>query len=328
MRTRNPTPPVIPARCAAGRGACVRAIVLALAAVSAGSAAGGGAAAQAGPVTPDDGRHAGGQGERAPVVLITGSTDGLGAEVARRMAARGAHVIVHGRNLERGRAVVAEIERQGTGSAAFFPADLADLAAVRALADAILRDYDRLDVLVNNAGIWLNDTERRVSADGHELHFAVNYLAGFVLTRRLLPLLERSAPARIVNVASGAQQPVDFDDVMIERGYTGGRAYARSKLAQVMFTLDLADELEGTGVTAVALHPASLMDTPMVRAAGVRPRSSVAEGADAVINAITSPGLRSGEYLNGLEPARAHRQAYDLDARDRLRRLSARLADG
>jgi NAD(P)-dependent dehydrogenase (short-subunit alcohol dehydrogenase family) len=263
--------------------------------------------------------------EGQQVVLVTGSTDGLGAEVARRLAARGAHVIVHGRNRERGAALVAEIERAGQGSAAFYAADLADLAAVHDFADAILRDYDRLDVLVNNAGIWLNDGERRVSADGHELHFAVNYLAGFLLTRRLLPLLERSAPARIINVASSAQQPVDFDNVMLERGYSGGRAYGQSKLAQILFTVDLAEELAGRGVTALALHPATLMDTPMVRAAGVPARSTVDDGADAVMRLVTEPGLESGQYFNGQRAARANAQAYDAEARERLRRLATTL---
>jgi NAD(P)-dependent dehydrogenase (short-subunit alcohol dehydrogenase family) len=301
------------------RGAGARAVTFTLAAaLSAGTAASAGGQAAAS-------QDRAGHGAHRQVILVTGSTDGLGAEVARRLGARGAHVIVHGRNLERGKAVVAEIEREGAGSAAFYAADLADLDEVRAFADAILRDYERLDVLVNNAGIWLNDGERRVSADGHELHFAVNYLAGFLLTRRLLPLLVRSAPARIVNVASGAQQPIDFDDVMLERRYTAGRAYAQSKLAQVLFTVDLAAELEGAGVTVLALHPASLMDTPMVRAAGVQPRSTVDEGADAVMNLVTTAGLESGQYFNGLRPARAHDQAYDRAARDSLRRLSERL---
>src|SRR5690606_30926620 len=145
-----------------------------------------------------------------------GSTGGLGREVALRLAAGGAHVIVHGRDAERGRQVVEEIERGGVGSARFYAADLGSFAEVRRLAEEIRRDYDRLDVLVNNAGIWLTQGERQLSADGHELHFQVNYLSGFLLTRELLPLLRRSAPARIVNVASGAQRPIDFDDVMLE----------------------------------------------------------------------------------------------------------------
>lgn len=259
------------------------------------------------------------------VVLITGSTDGLGREVARRLATAGAHVVVHGRDRDRGLGLVGEIEKEGRGSAAFYPADLASLDEVRRLADAIRQNYDRIDVLVNNAGIWLaGSEERRLNAAGHELHFAVNYLSGVLLTRLLLPLIENGRDPRIINVASAAQVPIDFDDVMLASGYNPSRAYAQSKLAQVMFTIDLAEEL--AGVTVVALHPATLMDTPMVRSAGVRPRSAVAEGADAVINLVTSPDIESGTYFDGLQPARAHPQAYDSEARARLRALGRELA--
>jgi NAD(P)-dependent dehydrogenase (short-subunit alcohol dehydrogenase family) len=260
------------------------------------------------------------------VILITGSTDGLGREVARRLAAHGHHVVVHGRNRERGAALVAEIEEEGKGSARFYAADFASLAAVRELAAAIRRDYDRLDVLVNNAGIWARGSNERVlSEDGHELQFAVNYLAGYLLTRELLPLLLASSPARIVNVASAAQTPIDFDDVMMVRGYTGGRGYGQSKLAQIMFTFDLARELEGTGVTVNALHPATLMDTRMVREAGVAPRSTVDEGARALLRLVTAADAGSGRYFDVQQPARAHAQAYDPAALARLRRLSDEL---
>jgi NAD(P)-dependent dehydrogenase (short-subunit alcohol dehydrogenase family) len=258
------------------------------------------------------------------VVLVTGSTDGLGREVAIRLAATGAQVIVHGRSQERGAEVVAEITRAGTGSARFYPADLASFEQVRGLIASILRDYQRLDVLVNNAGIWL-DGPRQTSADGHELHFQVNYLSGFLLTRGLLPLLVKSAPARVVNVSSGAQQPIDFADVMLTRGYNDGRAYAQSKLAQVMFTIDLARELQSSGVAVTALHPATYMDTGMVVSRGIQPRSSVEEGAEAVVHLATAEGLTSGQYFNGKSPARANAQAYDQAARDQLARLSREL---
>ena len=260
------------------------------------------------------------------VSLVTGSTDGLGREVAIRIAATGAHVIIHGRNAERGAEVVAEIQRQGKGTARFYRADLASLAEVRAFGEAILRDYDRLDILINNAGIGSRvPAERELSADGHELRFAVNYLSHFLLTRMLLPRLKASAPSRIINVASIGQAPIDFDDVMIERDYSGSRAYGQSKLAQIMFTIDLARELQGTGVSVYALHPATYMDTHMVRSAGIEPRSTVAEGADAVMNLVTSPDLESGQFFNGLRPGRANAQAYDEAARTRLRELSSKL---
>lgn len=256
------------------------------------------------------------------IVLITGSTDGLGREVAMRVAATGAHVIVHGRNAERGNAVVSEIMRGGKGTARFYGADLASLDAVRKLAQSVLRDYGRLNVLVNNAGLGsASASGREVSRDGHELRFAVNYLSGFLLTRMLLPRLVSSAPSRIVNVASLAQTPIDFNDPMIEKGWTGGRAYGQSKLAQIMFTFDLAKELEGKRVIATALHPATYMATEMVRKAGVEPRSTVAEGAEAVMQLITGD-VQSGQYFNGKNPARANAQAYDEVAREKLRTLS------
>ncbi len=257
------------------------------------------------------------------VVLVTGSTDGLGHEVALRIVALGAHVIVHGRNVERGQGVVAEIERDGRGSARFYRADLASLAEVRGLAAAILRDYDRLDILINNAGIGsASPNGREVSRDGHELRFAVNYLSGFLLTHLLMDRLVASAPARIINVSSLAQTPIDFDDPMLEHGYTGGRAYAQSKLAQILFSFDLAEALADRNVFVGVLHPATYMNTTMVARAGVEPRTTVAEGAEAVMQLVTSTDLASGQFFNGLRPARANAQAYDAEAREKLRTLS------
>ena len=265
------------------------------------------------------------EGQR--VVFITGSTGGLGREVARALAARGDHIIVHGRSAERGVELVAEIEAEGRGSARLYLADLGSFDEVRELARAVRRDYDQLDVLVNNAGIWLEGA-RQLSADGHELHFQVNYLSGFLLTRELLPLLEQSAPSRIVHVSSIAQQPIDFDNVMLEDGYSDGRAYAQSKLAQIMFMRDLAEALEGTGVTTNAVHPATMMDTDMVLERGARVRSSVNDGADAVMNLINSDDVGTGDYFNQMTPTRPHEQANDPAARARLRTLAERLTAG
>jgi NAD(P)-dependent dehydrogenase (short-subunit alcohol dehydrogenase family) len=256
------------------------------------------------------------------VVMVTGSTDGLGREVAGRCATLGATVIVHGRNQERGKAVVSDISNGGKGSARFYAADFASLDQVRTLARAIDRDYDRLDVLVNNAGVWLRD--RQVSKDGHEMHFAVNYLAGFLLTRSLLPTIVASAPSRIVNVSSLSAAPIDFSDVMLERPGRAGLGYAQSKLAQVMFTIDFAAELRDKKVTVTALHPATLMDTTLVREAGAQVMSTVDEGATAVMQQITGDVL-SGQFYNGLRPARPHAQANDEDVRARLRQLSMQL---
>ena len=258
--------------------------------------------------------------------LVTGSTDGVGRAVAKMLGREGFRVLVHGRDRERGKAVVDEIIGVG-GAAEFLQADLASLADVRRLASTVVEKAERLDILISNAGIGTAGTERQTSTDGYELRFAVNYLAGFLLTRLLLPLLRRSAPARIVNVSSGGQQAIDFDDVMLTKGYSGKRAYWQSKLAQILFTFDLAEELAGTGVTATCLHPATYMDTTMVRRAGVKPWSSVEEGAAAIMNLARAPSLagKTGLYFNGMNQARANPQAYDLDARHRLRALSLEL---
>jgi NAD(P)-dependent dehydrogenase (short-subunit alcohol dehydrogenase family) len=260
------------------------------------------------------------------VILITGSTGGLGREVAYELGARGAHVIVHGRSEERGREVVERIEAEGPGTARFYRADLASFDEVRAFGDALVRDYDRLDVLVHNAGVWVDaDDERQMSHDGHELHMQVNYFSTFLLTELLLPLLEESAPARIVNVASAAQRELDFDDIMMDEDYSDGRGYAQSKLAQILFTKDLAERLADRDISAVALHPATMMDTDMVLSRGAEPRASVDEGTEAVMYLITDADVESGAYYNGLTRAEAHAQAYDPEARAQLRQISQRL---
>lgn len=262
---------------------------------------------------------------RGRTALITGATDGVGRVVARALGTDGWRVLVHGRDRARGEALVREIE-QGGGGATFLAADLASLAEVRRLAEAVRATTDRLDLLINNAGIGSagNAPGRKTSAEGHELRFAVNYLAGFLLTHLLLPLLKASTPARIVNVSSAGQQAIDFSDVMLTRQYSGVAAYCQSKLAQILFTVDLAAELEGSGVIVNALHPSTYMNTTMVRQAGVSPMSRVEDGAEAILQLATSPALagRSGLYFNVLREARANGQAYDAEARRKLRALS------
>jgi NAD(P)-dependent dehydrogenase (short-subunit alcohol dehydrogenase family) len=263
-----------------------------------------------------------------PTALITGATDGVGRVVARQLAAKGFRVIVHGRSRERGENLVREVEAAG-GKATFLAADLSSLAEVRKLADAVRATTDRLELLINNAGIGSVGAApgRQVSVDGHELRFAVNYLAGFLLTRLLLPLVKASAPARIVNVASAGQQAIDFDDVMLEKDYSGTRAYRQSKLAQILFTVDLAEELKGSGVIANTLHPSTYMNTTMVRQSGTTPISTVEQGAEAILQLAVSPALegRSGLYFNVLREQRADAQAYDAGARAKLRALSHEL---
>jgi NAD(P)-dependent dehydrogenase (short-subunit alcohol dehydrogenase family) len=259
-----------------------------------------------------------------PVALVTGSTRGLGAEVARRLGAEGYYVIVHGRDEERGQAVVEEILSAG-GKAQFRSADFLELDQVRALAAGIVADFPRLDLLINNAGIGSPDEPMGLTIDGVEPVLQVNYLAHFLLTEELLPLIRRSAPARIINVSSAAQAPIDFSDPMLESwdpdGSQIGRPYAQSKLAQILHTFDLAEWLDGSGVTVNALHPATFMDTYMVRRAGIEPQASVAEGADAVMQLVTDE-VGTGHYFRDGQPARAHDQAYHREARRKLRRLS------
>lgn len=266
---------------------------------------------------------------RGKTVLITGSTDGVGRYVASRLAAEGARVLIHGRDAARAGSLVDEITKAGHTAPIFYQADISSVSGTLALADAVKRDHRRLDVFVSNAGIGSQNDgpQRQVSPDGHELRFAVNYLSGFLLAHLLLPLLKAAAPSRIVNVASLGQHPVDFDDVMITKGYSGSRAYAQSKLAQIMFTIDLAAELKDAGITVNALHPATYMNTTMVRAGGITPISTVEQGGAAILHLVQGDDVagKSGLFFNGMNEARANPQAYDADARKRLRVLSERL---
>lgn len=266
---------------------------------------------------------------RGKTVLITGSTDGVGRYVATRLAAEGAKVLIHGRAAARAKALIDETVKAGHAAPTFYQADLSSISGTRELAAAVIRDHQRLDVFVSNAGIGSQNDgpQGQESRDGYELRFAVNYLSGFLLAHLLLPLLKAAAPSRIVNVASLGQHPIDFDDVMITKGYSGSRAYAQSKLSQIMFTIDLAEELKGTGVTVNALHPATYMNTTMVRAGGITPMSTVEQGGAAILHLVEGDDVagRSGLFFNGMNEARANPQAYDADARRRLRRLSLEL---
>lgn len=264
-------------------------------------------------------------------VLVTGATSGLGRHLAGALAARGARVILHGRDSGRLQATREAVDSGASdvgGAADTVLADLADLRQADRLARQIRHRHERLDTVVNNAGIGAGPpgSGREESRDGIELRFAVNYLAGYLLTRLLTPVLAPSPdrPARVVNVASGAQEAIDFDDSMLTSGYDGWRAYAQSKLAQVMFTFDLAEELRNRHVAVTALHPATFMNTTMVREAGVTSTSTVEHGGAATLRLITTPDQDriTGRYFNRTRPARAHPQAYDADARARLRELS------
>jgi NAD(P)-dependent dehydrogenase (short-subunit alcohol dehydrogenase family) len=264
-------------------------------------------------------------------ILITGATDGLGRGVAGELAERGAAVLVHGRDADRIERTLSELRRDsGSERLRGFRADLGSLAQIRALAEQVAAEDAGLHCLVNNAGIGTADPgggERLESEDGYELRFAVNYLGGFLVTRLLEPLLVRSAPARVVNVSSAGQASIDFDDVMLERRYDGLQAYCQSKLAQVMFTIELAERLREHGVTANSLHPSTYMPTKMVAAAGVRPASTLEEGIRATMRLIADPelDLTTGKYFDREHESAAHSQAYDEEARRRLWDLSEEL---
>jgi NAD(P)-dependent dehydrogenase (short-subunit alcohol dehydrogenase family) len=260
-------------------------------------------------------------------ILITGATSGLGRELARATAKQGATLLLHGRDAQLGLEAVREItEASGNKNIRFLRADFSSLQQVNELAWEIISSLSRLDVLVNNAGVGFgrDDTKREVSQDGHELRFAVNYLAPYLLTERLLSLLKASPPARIVNVASIGQSPLRFEDIMFTQGYSGVTAYRQSKLAMIAWTFDLAERLAGSGITVNALHPASLMPTKMVIEAGWQTISSVEEGLRATLRLVVDPSLENvtGEFFDGLKLARANAQAYDKRVQQRLAALS------
>jgi NAD(P)-dependent dehydrogenase (short-subunit alcohol dehydrogenase family) len=273
---------------------------------------------------------------RAPedtVALVTGATDGLGRAVAERLAGMGLTVHIHGRSEEKLIAAAREIvAATGNEKVHTHRADFASLAEVRALAEEIAA-LPALHLLINNAGIGsgLPDSpDREESADGLELRFAVNYLAGFALTTHLLPLLERSAPARIVMVASLGQASLDFDDPQLERSlYEGRRAYAQSKLAQISFANELAYRLPAdSGVTVNSLHPATFMPTKIVldeRGTSVDP---LERGVESTLRLCIDPELAhvTGHFFDREQEARAEDQAYDPTARRRLWELSEQLS--
>jgi NAD(P)-dependent dehydrogenase (short-subunit alcohol dehydrogenase family) len=263
-------------------------------------------------------------------ILITGATDGLGLALAERLAADGADLILHGRNQAKLDRIAGQFAARGVSRPRTVTADLADLDQVRRMAAGIRASVDRLDVLVNNAGIGGGQPDgrtRRTSADGHELRFAVNYLAGFLLTLELLPLLRESAPARIVNVASIGQHSLDFENLMLERDYDGIRAYGQSKLAQIAFGFELAARLPADEVTVNSLHPATYMPTKIVLAEIGHSIDTLEEGVTATRRLVTDPALAgtTGRFYDRTRDARAHSQAYDSEARLRLWQASLQL---
>jgi NAD(P)-dependent dehydrogenase (short-subunit alcohol dehydrogenase family) len=261
-------------------------------------------------------------------VLVTGSTEGLGRSLALALAAQGANVIVHGRNAEGGQSLVDEIKAMGKGSAAFYPADFSSLATVREFADTIARTYPKLDLLVNNAGVAVAATApRRVSNDGHELQFQVNYLAGWILANRLRPNLAAGKPSRVINISSSTASAINWDDVMLEQPGAARRGYGQSKLAQVTMTVALAPSFARDGITMIAVHPEDMMNTAMVtRDLGRPARTTVEQGRDHVMSLITAPTLEAGAYyVQGKVTEPYNPQPKDPAAREKLIKLSTDL---
>jgi NAD(P)-dependent dehydrogenase (short-subunit alcohol dehydrogenase family) len=267
---------------------------------------------------------------------VTGATDGLGRAMATRLAQLGATVVLHGRDADRIAETGREIRRlTGAGPCRLIPvrADLSSLAEVDALAAEVAGEVDALHLLINNAGVGFGapDSPREESADGIELRFAVDHLAPWRLARRLLPLLRASVPSRVVQVASVGQAEIDLDDLLLERDWTGVEAYRRAKLAMVMATIELAEELRGSGVVVNALHPATLMETTMVTDSGIEPRSTLEEGVTAAMRIALDPTLDevTGAFFDGTRqaPGSVHEQARDARVRAEVLRRSEELVD-
>jgi retinol dehydrogenase-14 len=270
-------------------------------------------------------------------VLITGGTSGIGKATAVGLAAQGARVAITGRDLRRVEVAVVDVrEETGNPDVDAFGADLSSRAEVRRLAAEVLDAYPRLDVLVNFGGFWAT---RRVTADGLEHTFAVNHLAGFLLTDLLLDRLKASAPARVVTVSSGAHSggKIDFEDLQGERRYSGQKAYSQSKRANVMFTYELARRLEGTGVTATVLHPGVVStgfaaEDPsllfkVILPLGRRFMKTPTQGAMTSIYLASSPEVEgaTGVYFANGRRRTSNKASYDADAAARLWEVSAEL---
>ena len=262
------------------------------------------------------------------IILVTGSTDGIGKQTALELARLGATVLLHGRSLDRGQQALKDLRAASENNKLdLFIADLSSQKQVRRLAAEVEAKYDRLHVLINNAGIFM--PQRQVTEDGLEMTFAVNHLAPFLLTHLLLGLLKKSAPARIITVSSSLHQRslVDFNNLQGDKYYTGGQAYNLSKLGNVLFTFELAERLRGAGVTANSLHPGAI-DTKLLHAAWGRMRSeSAAAGASTPVYLATAPEVEkvTGQYFETKHTVVPSSLAHDVELRKKFWEVSAQL---
>ena len=251
------------------------------------------------------------------IVLVTGATDGIGKQTAIKLARMGAQVVVHGRRVQRCKDALADIAAtSGRNDLRYIVADFSLLDEVRQMADELRRDYDRLDVLINNAGVFM---KRRVLTDENfEMSFCVNHLAPFLLTLRLLPLLRTSAPARIVTVSSMAHHrgKVDFKNLQGEKSFRNMQIYSNAKLANVMFTFELAERLAGSGVTATCLHP-GVIATKLLYVAFDLPGDNPSAGAETPVYLASSPEAveANGVYFRDCAPSHHSPLADDADLR-------------
>ncbi|NOU58297.1 SDR family NAD(P)-dependent oxidoreductase [Marinifilum caeruleilacunae] len=256
-------------------------------------------------------------------ILITGATDGLGKAVALDLAKDGHRLLLHGRNPKRGEALLKQIEKEtGNTRLKYYNADFAELSQIKQLAKEVLEQEQELDVLINNAGLGI-EASRRSSEDGNEMLWQVNYLGTYILTKLLRPLLKKSAPSRIVQVASAGQAALNFDDINQEKNWSGYQGYCQSKLAQIMLTIELADEYAKDGISMNALHPASLMPTKIVQS----PIDTIPDGVKSVVKLAVNEKLAnaSGKYFFKRTQDKADATAYDEQARRQLMELSLKM---
>lgn len=262
-------------------------------------------------------------------VLVTGSTDGIGKQTALQLALRGMKVLIHGRNKERGRAVLDEIRRRsGNDGPELFIADLSSLRDIHRLALEVRERHERMDVLINNAGIFMPNWE--LSEDGIETTLAVNCIAPFLLTHQLLGLLKKAAPSRIINVSSIAHwnAQVDFENLQGEKNYSGFQSYALSKLGLILFTYALEERLKGTGITANCLHP-GVISTKLLRTGfGDFPGDSPERGARTSVYLASSRQVEdsSGKYFEDCRPISSSPLSYDRSLQEDFWQVCCKLA--
>jgi NAD(P)-dependent dehydrogenase (short-subunit alcohol dehydrogenase family) len=270
------------------------------------------------------------------VALVTGANSGIGKETALALARLQADLVIVCRDQERGRAALEDIKSKSANSSVeLMICDLSSQTQIHKLAEEFKQKHKRLDVLVNNAGVIL--TRRRVTEDGLESTFAINHLAYFLLTNLLLDLIIQSAPARIVNVSSTVHKSatIDFDDLQSERSYSAMRAYGQSKLANVLFTYELARRLEGTRVTVNCLHPGVIATnifrdiSGMVGAAAKLFLKSPRRGAETSIYLATSPEVEgvTGKYFDDRRAVRSSTESYDEAIAEKLWQVSKQLTN-